>query len=498
MTSPGAISRRRFLQAAAATLAGAGLPGCGRRTSPNLLVIVADDLRHDTLGFAGDLDAQTPFLDELSLRAVRFWNNFVTTSICATSRASLLTGQYASRHGVWSFEDSLDPAQLADTYPGRLRKAGYYTGFVGKYGIGTADGSHAPELFDVWKGFFGQGHYWPSGFREGEHLSAGLAREARGFLETAPADRPFCLSVSFKAPHVQDEDEATDPFQPDPRFLEAHLGTVFHRPRTDTPGDFARLPGWMQSSEARRRWETRFGTDEKFQDSMRKYYALVTGLDDAVGRVLAALDATGRREDTVVVFTSDNGFLLGEHGLAGKWYGFEESIRTPLLIELPGGMTSWDVRLPTLNIDLAPTLLDLAHAPIPQVMQGRSVRPLLLGRTPSPPWRSDWFYEHRLQLPDSAATWGFRGIPKSEGLRDSRYKYLVHYDSPPPNVMLFDLESDPDEEHDLSATADPALLARLDARLAELRAEAKGDAKRDEKGDARQEAADKARAAAPH
>ncbi len=280
--------------------------------------------------------------------------------------------------------------------------------------------------------------------------------------------------MSFKAPHVQDEDEQSDPFQPDPRFLAMHAGTVFHRKRTDTLDAFMRLPGWMQSSEARRRWETRFGTDEKFQDSMRKYYALVSGLDEAVGTILAAVDATGRREETVVVFTSDNGFFLGEHGLAGKWFGFEEAIRTPLVVELPGGMVSWDVRVPTLNIDLAPTLLDLAHVPVPGAMQGRSLRPLLVDETPPTSWRHDWFYEHRLELPETAASWGFRGIPKSEGLRDDRYKYLVYYDSPEPNKLLFDLEKDPYEEHDLSASADPALLARLAARLAELRAEARG------------------------
>jgi arylsulfatase A-like enzyme len=282
--------------------------------------------------------------------------------------------------------------------------------------------------------------------------------------------------VSFKAPHVQDDAEETEPFQPHPRHLAVHATTVFPRPVTATAGHFERLPAFLRDSEARRRWQTRFGTEERRQESLRRYYALVTGVDAALGEILATLDATGRGEDTVVVFTSDNGFFLGEHGLAGKWYGFDESIRTPLLIAPAAASASADVHLPTLNIDLAPTLIDLAGLPIPERMQGRSLRPLLTGERPAPSWRRDWLYEHRLVLPKKLGLdTGLRDISKSEGIRSERYKYLVHYDEPEPNVLLFDLQADPHEEWNLASTADPKLLATLEDRLVELRAQAASD-----------------------
>jgi arylsulfatase A-like enzyme len=469
------ISRRGFLKAAAlGTVATVVKPARaqGSRSQPDLLVIVADDLRSDVLGCAGDANARTPHLDALAARGARFRNDFVTTSICASSRASLLTGQWASRHGVWSFEEGLAPAQLEGTYPAQLRAAGYHTGFVGKFGIGTGWPDGAPLPFDDWQGFFGQGSYWQDEKGQGEHLTDRIRAEAVGFLARAPARRPFCLSVSFKAPHAQDEDEATDPFQPQPRFLALFTDTVFPRPATATPSHFERLPVWLRESEARRRWQTRFSDDARFQDSLRRYYALVAGLDAAVGEILAALARLGRDRSTIVVFTSDNGFFLGEHGLAGKWFGFEESIRTPLLVAGPGVRAGADVHAATLNVDLAPTLLELAGAAIPGGVQGRSLVPLLRGETPSPPWRVDWLYEHRLVLPDADPTGaGLRPISRSEGIRTERYKYLVHYDEPEPNTLLFDLEQDPHEEQDLSSRAPADLRERLSAQLAQLRAQ---------------------------
>ncbi len=459
-----AISRRRFLQSVAALAAPFG-PWAACRSDaapPDLLILVADDLRADTLGFAGDVNARTPHLDALAGRAVWFRENFVTTSICATSRASLLTGQYGRRHGVWSFTDPLRDEQLALSYPAQLKRAGYHTGFVGKYGIGTGWASDGDDVFDVWRGFFGQGRYWVAGPGQSAHLTDQLAAQAAAFLEEAPVGRPFCLSVSFKAPHVEDPDEQTDPFQPHPRFLLEHAKTVFPRPSTAGDEYFERLPRFLRDSEARRRWQTRFAEGAQFQDSLRKYYALVTGLDAAVGEILTALARSGRSANTVVVFTSDNGFFLGEHGLAGKWYGFEESIRTPLLLAVPGVPRS-EVRVATLNIDLAPTLLELAGVAPPEAMQGRSMAALLRGQRPVPSWRRDWYYEHRL---DS------KGISKSEGVRTARHKYLVHYEEAEPNVLLFDLERDPDEAHNIAATAEAELLAGLEARLAMLRAEA--------------------------
>jgi len=462
------LSRRSFLVAGAASCATVALSACQifspARRPPNLLVLLADDLRADVLGFAGDPLAETPYLDRLARRSVRFDNNFVTTSICPTSRASLLTGQYASRHRIWGFGEGLSAPQIADSYPALLRGAGYHSGLVGKYGLALPAGAPVDEAFDLWRPLAGHGNYWAP-HRGERHLSESLAQQGVEFIQTAPADRPFVLSIHFKAPHVQDEAEAVNPYQPHPADLAAHQRQVFPRPATATPAHFARLPSCLQTSESRRRWRTRF-SESLDQNSRRRYYALVTGLDRAIGRVLDALDETGRRSDTVVVFSSDNGVLMGEHGLAGKWFGFEESIRTPLLIQPVDPPRHRVVGALTLNVDLAPTLLALAGLPPAARTQGRSLVPLWSERAPES--RSELLYEHRFEPPPN---WRIE-IPASEGLRTSRYKYLRYYGCPEPNEQLFDLRNDPREEHNLAATIGRSFLDEMRERTRVLRTQA--------------------------
>jgi arylsulfatase A-like enzyme len=476
-----AIDRRRFLEAlggGAAVLASACRPRAATPTPPNLLVLLADDLRADALGYAGNALARTPHLDRLAARSARFRNAFVTTSVCWTSRASILAGQWASRHGLWRNEDAFSPAQLAATYPALLRAHGYLTAFVGKWGVGVAPapepGADPASIHDSWDGFWGHGDYWDAaaeadGEREDhEHLTSRMTEQALAFLRRRDRARPFCLSVSFKAPHVQDEDEQTEPFQPRPVDLAPLAATEFPRAPTANEDDFAEQLPFVRLSEMRRRWQTRFATAERYQDSLRRYHALTSGLDDAAGRILAALDGAGDLERTVVLFTSDNGFFLGEHGLAGKWTPHEESIRIPLLLSLPqapvGGV---EVTAPALNVDLAPTLLALTGAPVPAAMQGRSLAGLARGESLAD-WRSDWLYEFRWQLTGTQRAAGLLPIPRSLALREQRYKYVRFPDRAPPNELLYDLVSDPWEDRDLSSAADPALLARLRARLAEL------------------------------
>lgn len=467
------LDRRQFVKSALAAAVAGATTACATRSdrAPNLVLLVADDLRADVLGFAGDVRARTPHLDALAASGAHFRENFVTTSICATSRASIFTGQYASRHARWDFAVGLDAEQLASSYPARLRAAGYYTGFLGKWGVGGRRSAAAPEaVFDVWDGFYSQGRYWREHRGEDQHLTDSLAERAAAFLKGAPATRPFSLSVSFKAPHAQDEDETTDPFQPHPRFLALHRETEFPKAPTATEEHFARLPEFLRSSEARRRWHTRFSTPERTQDSLRKYYALVSGLDAAVGRILEALAASGRASDTVVLFTSDNGFLLGEHGLAGKWFGFEPSIRTPLVIAGPGVAAGLAVDEPTLNIDLAPTLLDLARLADSTRMQGRSLVPLWRSGGRVRDWRSDWFYEHRFSPSAEAQRLsGYAPIPRTEGVRNRRWKYLVHTGEASPNELLFDLASDPYEEHNAIEDAPAQVAGELRRRVSEYR-----------------------------
>ena len=433
------------------------LPAADR---PNILLLVTDDQRADTLSCAGHPVLQTPHIDALAAGGVRFTNAFVTTAICAISRASILTGQHARAHGITGFATMLDDRQWADSFPARLRAAGYHTGFVGKWGVGQAKDMPV-DAYDVWHGYPGQGRYFEPG-RE-LHMTDHLTGQALSFLAEAPADRPFCLHVSFKAPHCQDR--ARRQFPPAERYESLFADVTVQPGELVGEADFARLPPFLQTSMARERWGFRFATPELYQQSVKDYWRLIAGVDDAVGRMVAALEADGRLADTVVLFTSDHGFYLGERGLAGKWFMHEESIRVPFIVRDPRlpasrqGVT--DDRM-VLNIDVAPTLCDLAGAAAPAAMQGASVMPLVRGESPA--WRSDFYYQH----PFDNAT-----IPVSEGVRGERFKYVRYPDRQPPYEELFDLQADPLERHDLAADPESAdVLERLRDRWRILRGQA--------------------------
>jgi arylsulfatase A-like enzyme len=421
---------------------------------PNILFLLTDDQRWDAMGCAGNPIIETPNLDRLAREGVRFTNMFCTTSICAVSRASFLTGEYASRHGVRDFATPLSADAFAETFPALLRKNGYFTGFVGKWGLG---GRLPKKAFDVFDGFPGQGKYFDA--NGGEHLTTRLGRKAVAFVRNVPADRPFLLCFYTKAPHVQD----TDPrqFIPDPRFKPLYADVTIPSPPAATPEDFAALPPFLQTSEGRTRWKRRFATPAMYQSMVKDYYRLVTGLDAALGNVLAAIAERGLADRTVVICSSDNGFFLGEHGLAGKWFMYEESIRLPLIIRDPRAASEdrgRTVDAMTLNIDVAPTILDLAGVPAPKRMQGASLVPWLSGKSPT--WRDEWFYAHHF---------GYAGrIPPSEGVRTQRWKYVRYLDSDPLVEQLFDVKEDPHEQHDLAA--DPAHRDTLERLRAKWRA----------------------------
>src|SRR6185295_18252949 len=226
---------------------------------PNILFILTDDQRWDSLGVAGNPIVKTPILDRLARKGVLFTNNFGTTPVCYASRASIYTGQYNRRHGIDSFEDSFTPEALAQTYPLLLRQAGYFTGFVGKWGIG---GDLPEQDFDVWNGFAGQGSYFEEGIPE--HLTRRQGHQAAAFIRTAP--EPFQLTVAFKAPHVQDGGcSCTMP--PDPADLHLYDDVTIPKPHTATDAAFADLPRFLRESEGRFRWFDQFGNPQLDQKS---------------------------------------------------------------------------------------------------------------------------------------------------------------------------------------------------------------------------------------
>jgi arylsulfatase A-like enzyme len=427
------------------------------RPRTNIVFLLADDLCWDGLGCTGNKVIQTPNIDRLARRGVRFRNQFVTTSICCVSRASIFSGQYQRRHRIDDFRKEFSPQAWAKTYPALLRQAGYHTGFIGKFGVGETMPAAA---FDFWRGFPGQGAYFQKG--GSRHLTGRMGEQALEFLRDVPKGKPFCLSVSFKAPHAQDG--AAREFPPDPRDEKLYDGVTIPLPPTASDAFFKRLPEFVRRSEGRKRWQRRFATPELAQRTARDYYRLVTGVDREVGHLVGALRDRNLAGNTLIVFTSDNGFFLGGRGLSDKWFMYEESIRVPLIVfdpQLPRNRQGQQVDALTLNIDLAPTLLDYAGVVAPAVMQGRSLQPLLSGRPVR--WRNEFFYEHHF---------GPRIIPPCEGVRTARWKYIRYLKPNPETEELYDLAADPLERHNLAADPKQAgTLTKLRGRWQALRKE---------------------------
>jgi len=434
-------SRRALLRAGAGALAAGPLLRSAQAGSrPNLIFLLTDDQRWDTLGCMGNRIIRTPNVDEIGREGVIFTNHFVTTSICMTSRASFFTGLYLRTHKINRFDTPFTEEQYRRIYPVVLRQAGYRTGFIGKWGVGK---ELPRDRFDYFAGFAGQGHYFPKRPDESVHLTEVMGDQAVEFLKGCKPGQPFCLSVSFKAPHVQDQDPRQ--FLPSQATEGLYDGVEIPVPKTADPKYIRMLPIEVQRSEGRRRWAVRFSTPELYQRSVKNYYRLITEVDTVVGRIREELRRMKVDGDTVILFSGDNGFYLGEHGLAGKWFMHEESIRTPLVV--------YDPRLPkdkrgkrrsemVLNIDVAPTLLALAGVEGPP-MQGRDLTPLVRGEQPE--WRTEWFYEHLFEH-----AW----IPRTEGVRTERWKYTRYLDTEPVFEELFDLGSDRFEERNLAREAE--------------------------------------------
>jgi arylsulfatase A-like enzyme len=429
---------------------------------PHIVFLLADDLRWNALGCMGDKIVQTPHLNALAERGTLFPNAFVTTSICAVSRATLFSGQYARRHRINDFQTPFAADRWAETYPALLRKAGYRTGFIGKFGVGKDVAPMAKE-FDYWRGLPGQaGPFFDPKDATKTHATARFGDQALEFLQGCEPGKPFCLSVSFSAPHARDGQPREYP--PDLRDEKLYADTTFPVPKTATEKFFQALPEFVQKAEGRTRWQRRFATPEMYQTILRDYYRLITGVDREVGRIVAALRERKLADNTLIVFTADNGYFLGERGMADKWLMYEESIRVPLIVfdpRAPEKARGRKVEAMALNIDVAPTLLESAGVKVPAAVQGRSLLPLVRGEKPQ--WRTEWFYEH-LTLPNR--------IPPSEGVRTQRWKYLRWVGVEPAVEELYDLQADPLEEHNLAAKPEhQKMLAELRGRWEKLRKE---------------------------
>ena len=491
------LDRRRALQllgAGAATLSlppalariaqeGAGKVGKARKDAPNILFVMTDDQAQAALSIYGNRILKTPNMDRIGNEGLRFDQAFVTTSVCAPSRASYLTGLYAHSHGVtsngeepgWYQQMGLAHDQI--TYPMLLRQAGYHTAVVGKWHIKSM-----PTGFDHAAILRGQGSYFdpefivngaPVKFRG--HTDDVIGDQALAYLRQRPKDRPFCLCYQFKAPH--------GPWEPDPRFYDAFkdveipLPPGFGEPQPEdapvafskTTQEIADMGDFFRNAERRpAQVDRNLPEDERlravFQAFIRNYYRVLLGVDENLGRVLDFLDKERLAENTIVVYTSDNGMFMGEHGFYDKRLMLEPSIRVPMLMRWPGRIEAGrvDDEHMVLNIDVAPTLLELAGLTPPDWMQGESWKPILEGKTTD--WREDFLYEW-YEYP------AVHCARKHHGVRTQRWK-LIHFWQEPDEWALYDLRNDPGETDNLVDEPRYAdVVARLKRRIDELRAE---------------------------
>ncbi len=412
---------------------------------PNIIFILTDDQRFDAIGYAGNKIIQTPEMDKLAEQGVYFSHAIVTTPICAASRASIFTGLYERTHKYTFQTGDIRKEYMAESYPRLLKDAGYYTGFFGKFGVNF---SGQKELFDVIdnydrNGAFpdSRGYFYKTMNGDTVHLTRYTGQQALDFIEAASTEKPFCLSLSFSAPHAHDN-------APDQYFWTPETDYLFQN--MDMPGPeladdkyFYALPLPVREGFNRLRWTWRFDTPEKYQHSVKGYYRMIKGIDNEIAKIRTKLKEKGLDENTVIILMGDNGYFLGERQLAGKWLMYDNSIRVPLIVYDPRVKKHQDISEMALNIDVPATILDLAGVAQPKNWQGKSLVPVVAGKEKS--FNRDTILIEHL--------WDFNNIPPSEGVRTADWKYF-RYVNDKSEEELYNLKDDPNEINNLVQNPD--------------------------------------------
>jgi choline-sulfatase len=417
---------------------------------PNILFLLADDQRQDTLGCYGHPIVQTPTIDRLADQGVRFQNAFVTTSICWVSRAIMLTGQWARTHATPDAMPVVKPEALQTLFPVLLRQAGYRTAHYGKWHLMEPKGFVREDQYDEFEAI-GRNPYFktlPDGTKR--HETDLVCDRGVEFIKSQPKDKPFCLNLWFNAAHAEDNDHRPGiglyPWPPSVDGL--YEDRSIPPPRLGDPAIYEAHPQFLKDSINRERFFWGYDTPEKYETNVRAYYRMISGIDRAVSRVIKALEEAGLADNTIIVYTADNGYYLGDRGFQGKWSHFEESLRVPMVVydpRLPKEKRGRVVSQTALNVDLPATFLDWAGVAKPAAYQGRSLAPVVNDQAPAD-WRTHFFCEHVDLAP--TLTW--------EGIRGQRYVYARYFDQQPPFEFLHDLDTDPDELKNLALNPDHA------------------------------------------
>ncbi|UVI29054.1 sulfatase family protein [Paenibacillus spongiae] len=450
---------------------------------PNILFIMSDDHASHAMSCYGSKINATPNIDRIATEGMRFDNCFCTNSICSPSRAAILTGKYNHLNGVKSINDHFDGRQM--NYPKLLKEVGYQTAIVGKWHLGHG-GDADPTGFDYWNVVPDQGEY-----HDPQFIEMGELKRVKGYatdlitdysidwMNKRDRDKPFMLMCHHKAPHR--------PWQPAEKYKDLYADIDIPEPDTfyddysnrsqaaveakmridrdmNDKVDLKGTPPEGLSGLEAKKW--------RYQRYIKDYLRCIASIDESVGRLLDYLDAEGVAEDTIIIYTSDQGFFLGDHGWFDKRFMYEESLRMPFIVRYPRAIKPGShTEAMTLNVDFPSTFLDYAGAAIPAEMQGRSLRTIFGGETPGD-WRTSMYYRYWMHLDEH------HNVYSHYGIRTHRYKLIYYYaealgtsgsvdENRPPEWELFDLERDPAEMNNVYA--DPGYAETIRELKQELR-----------------------------
>ncbi len=424
----------------------------GQEKQPNIIFILTDDQRWDALGVAGNPIVQTPEMDALANAGTYFKNAFSTTPICAASRASILTGLYERTHGYTFQKPRLKQPYADIIYPKLLRESGYHVGFFGKLGV-IIDSANQyfdqSDFYDRGGSPDRRGYFYKKIGKDTVHLTRYTGYQAQEFIKNAPANKPFCLSLSFSAPHGHDN--SVEQYFWQDKSADLYKNIQIPAPLLGDDEYFNRLPKEVRDGFNRVRWKWRFDTPEKYQQMVKGYYRMITEIDNEIGEIRNQLKQKGIDDNTIIIVMGDNGYFLGDRQLADKWLMYDVSIRIPLIIYDPRVKKSSSVDQMVLNIDITKTMMDMAGITAPKNYQGKSLTPLLVNNKTNLN-RDAILLEHLWDNPD---------IPSSEAIRTERWKYFRYRLINAPEE-LYDLKNDPMEKNNLASDVKYAkILARL-------------------------------------
>lgn len=420
---------------------------------PNVVFILVDDQRNTTLGCAGHPQIKTPVIDSLAARGVRFENAFVQTPICMASRANIFTGLTTTTNGYHANPSTpVTRDDLATSFPTLLRQAGYQTAFYGKQHVNWEKGVDGMKtMFNEHEVLFRNPYLKTMPDGSLRHVDEIIGDKSVAFVQAQSAEKPFFLYLSFNISHAEDSDRRPGYHYQWPAAEDGLFEDIEPvRPNLDDPKYYEATPDFLKTTINRTRYFWGYDTPEKYRVNMRALYRMLAGMDRIVGRVMTALKEKGFDENTIIIYSADNGYYLGDRGFQGKWSHYDQSLHVPLIVcdpRMKSELRGRVLKETAVSLDIPATILDLVALPVPAKYQGFSLKPLLAGEHPKN-WRTDFYVEHHAN-PAQIATWF--------GVRDNRYTYANYYLNKA--ELLYDRERDPTELTNVAA--DPAYAATL-------------------------------------